>query len=198
MTWFLTLSIESLVQELFNQFFYLQYLFSIAITYISAIILIDNFGFREYKLKTDLYLFQTLLEEASSANLLRSDMTPSIRITEETGSTSNNCFGACELDSSKFASMEAEIAVNFLRKAQSEVLNSFSAAPQYGKLMDEILNFVMEELKTLPEERDRIAQEVSTKNRMLFLCFLLWIVGVSAVIFFTSDINCSFSGPLPT
>ncbi|KAF7837701.1 protein SINE3 [Senna tora] len=141
---------------------------------------------------------ETLLEDASSVNFLRSDVIPPVKITDGTGSCAVNCFGDTELDSSKFASVEADIAVKFLRKTQSEVLNSVSAAPQYRELIDEVINFVMKEHNMLPEERDRVAQVVSIKNQIVFLCFLLWIIGVSAVIFFTSDTHRSFSGALPT
>lgn len=63
--------------------------------------------------------------------------------------------------------------------------------------MDEIINFAMKELNSLPE-KDSVVQVVSDKNRMVFLCFLMWIIGVSAVIFFSSDTHCSFIGPSPT
>ncbi|KAK4265918.1 hypothetical protein QN277_026906 [Acacia crassicarpa] len=118
-------------------------------------------------------LTEAWIEQVSSVNSLRSDMTPSENITDE-------------------------IAESFLRKAQSEVFNSLSASPQYRKVMNEIINFVLEELHTVPEERDRIAEVVSAKNRIMFIFLLLWIMGVSAVIFLTSDSHCSFGGPLPT
>ncbi|KAJ1407535.1 Pyrophosphate-energised proton pump [Sesbania bispinosa] len=42
-------------------------------------------------------------------------------ITVATEISSTNCFGACKLDSSNFASVEAEIAVNFFRNVKPEV-----------------------------------------------------------------------------
>ncbi|KAK4265919.1 hypothetical protein QN277_026906 [Acacia crassicarpa] len=144
-------------------------------------------------------LTEAWIEQVSSVNSLRSDMTPSENITDGNEKSLVNCLGPSELDSPyKFASVEAEIAESFLRKAQSEVFNSLSASPQYRKVMNEIINFVLEELHTVPEERDRIAEVVSAKNRIMFIFLLLWIMGVSAVIFLTSDSHCSFGGPLPT
>ncbi|XP_028760128.1 protein SINE3 [Neltuma alba] len=143
-------------------------------------------------------LTETWIEQASSVNLLRSDMTPSEKITDVEEKGLVNCLGASEFVSPKFASVEAEIVENFLRKAQSEVFNSLSASPHYRKLINEIINYVLEELHTVPEEKDRVAEVVSAKNRIMFLFLLLWIIGVSAVIFLTSDSHCSFGGPLPT
>lgn len=50
-------------------------------------------------------------------------MIPSKKISDGNGSGSVNFCGASELDSSKLASVEAEIAMKFLRNTQSEVLN---------------------------------------------------------------------------
>ncbi|XP_027338275.1 protein SINE3 [Abrus precatorius] len=141
-----------------------------------------------------------LLEEPSSVTLLPSDMTPK-NIAGTTGIGSTNCFSACELDSSKFASVEAEIAVNFLRNVKHEVLNSVNDGPQYRKLMDGIIEYVIHDLHsytTLPEEKDHLANVISMKNQMLFLCTLVWIIGVSVVLFFTSDVHSPYSGPMPT
>ena len=114
-------------------------------------------------------------------------MSPSEKKTdgEEKGLVS--CLSASESDSPKIASVEAEIAEKFLRRAQPEVFNSLSASPRNRKLMNEIIDFVLEEIHAVPEERDRIAEAVSAKNRIMFVILVLWIVGVAAVIFLTSD-----------
>ncbi|KAJ1414314.1 hypothetical protein SESBI_18851, partial [Sesbania bispinosa] len=143
-----------------------------------------------------------LLEEPSSVTLLPSEVTPSKMITDTKGISSSNCFGAYELDSSNFASVEAEIALNFLRNVKPEVLNLINAAPQYRKLMDGIIEYVIQlhdlHANTVLEDRDRFAQVLSAKNRLLFLCLFTWIIGVLIVLFFTSDIDSPYSGPLPT
>lgn len=145
-----------------------------------------------------LHLIQTfLLEETSSVTLLPSDIAPSQKTTDVTGISSTNCLGACELDGSKFASVEAEIVVNFLRNIKPEVLNSVHAVPQYRKLMDEIIEYVIQDLctNTPPLDRDHFDKVLSAKNRMLFLCFFIWIIGISFMLFSNSDVQ---SGPAPT
>jgi len=147
-------------------------------------------------------MFQTfLLEEPSSVTLLPSDLTPK-KPTDTTGAiSSTNCIGADEIDSSKFNSVEAEITVNFLRNVKTEVLNSVNAAPQRRiELMDRIIEYIVSDLQTytLPEERDQFAHLISMKNRMLFLCIFIWIIGVSVVLFFTSDTRSPYRGPTPT
>ena len=134
--------------------------------------------------------------------LLPSDETPE-KITDTTGICSSDCFGACELHRCKFVSLEAEIAVNFLRNAKPDILNSVNAsAPQYRKLMDEIIEYVVQShdvhADTLPEDRDLFEQVLSAKNQMLLLFVFIWIIGVALVIFFTSDSRSPYHGPMPT
>ena len=67
--------------------------------------------------------------------------------------------------------------------------------------MEEITKYVMEDLyiNTLrDEDLDRFARVLSPKNQMLILCFCIWIIGVSAVLLFTSEIHCTSRGPSPT
>ncbi|CAJ1963153.1 unnamed protein product [Sphenostylis stenocarpa] len=141
------------------------------------------------------------LEEPSSVTLLPSDLTPK-KLTDTTGIiSSTNCIGSNEIVSSKFNSVEAEITVNFLRNVKTEVLNSVNSAPQHRReLMDGIIEYVLRDLQTytLPEERDQFAHLLSMKNRMLFLCTFIWVVGVSVVLFFTSDTRSPYRGPTPT
>ncbi|KAI4334994.1 hypothetical protein L6164_013684 [Bauhinia variegata] len=139
------------------------------------------------------------LEDASSETLLSSDLAPSSKdTTGKSSNTSVNRFDAYVLYASAANSDEAEIAVNFLRKAQSEILNSANAAPQYQKLLNEMMKIVIQELCTLPKERDHSAELLSRKKQVLFLSLLIWIIGVSLVIFFISDVSRAFKGPLPT
>lgn len=119
-----------------------------------------------------IYMFQiSLLEEALSETLLPSDMISVKKITEEEGSDSTKCLDAYELN---------------------------SAGPQYKKLVDEITKYVIEDLytNTVPEDLSCSYEVLSAKNRMVFLCFCIWIVGVMTIFFFTSD--APYCGPLPT
>ncbi|KAL2603824.1 hypothetical protein AAZV13_09G032700 [Glycine max] len=139
-----------------------------------------------------------LLEEPSSVTLVPSDLTPK-EITDATGIiSSTNSISTDKFDSSKFNSVEAEITVNFLRNVKTDVLN---AAPQCRReLMDGIIEYVISDLQTytLPEERDQFAHLLSMKNRMLFLCTFIWVIGVSVLLFFTSYTRGPYRGPTPT
>ncbi|KAJ7955252.1 GPI-anchored adhesin-like protein [Quillaja saponaria] len=143
-----------------------------------------------------------LLAEASSqALLLHSDLTPSSKnmsIINKTHNPSVNKTGFYESEGPSIVSVEADIAVNYLRKACSEVLSSGNAAPQYKKVLDELVKIVIEEFYTLPQERDCSAEVFSMKTKVLFLCLFTWIIGVSVVFFFIAGVHTKFSGPLPT
>ncbi|KAK7363460.1 hypothetical protein VNO77_05604 [Canavalia gladiata] len=142
----------------------------------------------------------SLLEETLPKTLLPSNTMPSKKISEEAGTGSAKCLDVYELDNAEFTSTAAEIAAISLRNAKPEVFNSYNVAPQYKKLMDEIIKYVQEDhyRNTVPEDFDCFHQVLSAKNRMLFLCFCIWIIGVLAILFFTSAIQCPPSGPLPS
>ncbi|KAF8394692.1 hypothetical protein HHK36_020909 [Tetracentron sinense] len=57
---------------------------------------------------------------------------------------------------------------------------------------------IIEDFYRLPEERDRYSELVSAKLRIGFLCFLLWIVSVSVILFSRSAAKISFLEPPPT
>ncbi|KAK7303669.1 hypothetical protein RJT34_14582 [Clitoria ternatea] len=142
------------------------------------------------------------LEDPSVVTMLPSEITPKTvtTSTDTKGISSTNCIGACELNSPKSSSVEAEITVNFLRNVKPEVLNSVNAASHYRKLMDELIEYVIHDLNsyTLPEETGRFAKVLSVKKRMLFICTFVWVILVSFVLFFTSDVHSHYSGPRPT
>ncbi|KAJ1407542.1 Pyrophosphate-energised proton pump [Sesbania bispinosa] len=80
------------------------------------------------------------LDEEGEAQIQRlpSKVTHFEMITATTEISSTNCFGACKLDSSNFASVEAEIAVNFFRNVKPEVLNSVNDAPSADSIFARI------------------------------------------------------------
>jgi len=117
---------------------------------------------------------------------------------EKSGVVSRNRFGSNVLDASAITSVEAEIVVAFLKKAQTEILSSADAPTHYHKILDQLINVVIQALSTLPEERDKVAEVLSMKKQVLFFCFLMWIIGVLVVFFFFSDDHRAFRGPLPT
>ncbi|KAJ7980408.1 GPI-anchored adhesin-like protein [Quillaja saponaria] len=147
---------------------------------------------------------ETFLQKecSSQALLLHSDLTPSSKGITQINKTDNlfmkNCSGSCELEGFNIASVEADIAVSYLRKASSEVLNSANSAPRYKKLLDELVKIVIQEFYTLPEKNKSSSEVLSMKTQILFLCFLMSIIGVSVVLFFSSGVRNNFSGPFPT
>ncbi|XP_073220923.1 uncharacterized protein [Cicer arietinum] len=141
-----------------------------------------------------------LLEESSSVTLLQPDTLQSEKITDTTENSSSNCFDICEF--TKFACVEDEIAMNFLKNVKpNEILtSSVNAAPQYRKITDEIIQYVTDDLNsdTLPVERCHRCSQLqvrSRKNRFLSLCVFICFIGVLVVILFTPDVDC---GLVPT
>ncbi|XP_057957334.1 protein SINE3 [Malania oleifera] len=115
-------------------------------------------------------------------------------------STSNisTCNGSGESEDSKIGSVEAELVVNHLRQARSQVWNSSDADIGSKKLLDALIKIVIEELNASPEERDWFAELVTAKARIAFLLLVLWFLCILLAFSFTSGVRRSFDGPLPT
>ncbi|MED6158184.1 hypothetical protein PIB30_030467 [Stylosanthes scabra] len=139
---------------------------------------------------------KTILEEPSSMTLLPSD-TPLFEITNNDVAGSGLTVDDCELDGFKFNSVEAEISLSFLKKAKAHLLKSSNVAPHYSKLIDEIFEYVMQDLSTknLPDDTGCFNKVSSAKIRTVFICFLVWIIVVLFVLFFKSGAP---SGLVPT
>ncbi|KAK7348041.1 hypothetical protein VNO80_22590 [Phaseolus coccineus] len=137
----------------------------------------------------------SLVEEGLPETLLLSE-----KIIKEVGIDTIKSLDAYELDSAMSTSIESEIAGVDLRNAKPKVLKSHNDAPQHKRLEDEITKYVIEDLyaKTVLEDFDRSCRVMSAKNRMVFLCFCIWLIGVLAIFLFPSDIDCLYKGPLPT
>ncbi|KAL1320766.1 hypothetical protein HN51_065470 [Arachis hypogaea] len=138
---------------------------------------------------------KTLLEETPSMTLLPTDTTLSEITNDVTGSGST--IDDCELDGFKFNSVEAEIALNFLKKSKVHLLKSSNVAPHYRKLIGEIIEYTIQDLSTknMPEDTDCFNKVSSEKIRTVFLCFFVWIIVVWFMLFFNSGIP---SGVVPT
>ncbi|CAL5395788.1 unnamed protein product [Camellia sinensis] len=109
-----------------------------------------------------------------------------------------HCRSAKSKKSVDIVSVEAEVVVNHLKQARIQVMNSTSADLQSKKLLNALIEVVIEEFNALPEEKDRLSQLVSMKTRVVFMIFLLWIVAVSMFLHFSSRGQSSFSEPPPT
>lgn len=110
----------------------------------------------------------------------------------------SHCRSAESKKSVDIVSVEAEVVVNHLKQAQIQVMNSTNADLQSKKLLNALIEVVIEEFNALPEEKDRLSELVSMKTRVVFTIFLLWIVAVSMFLHFSSRGQSSFSEPPPT
>lgn len=87
------------------------------------------------------------------------------------------------MDEASVGSVEVEIAVNSLRRALTQVLQSTDVGHQSKKLINASMSIIVEDFLAIPQERDQIAQLISVKNHVLFLCVFLWFI-VLAIAFF--------------
>ncbi|KAJ8534957.1 hypothetical protein K7X08_016685 [Anisodus acutangulus] len=98
----------------------------------------------------------------------------------------------------KFGFVEAEMAVKYLREAQMQVVNATDVDIRYKKLLDAVMNIVVEEFYGLPQDKDCYNKLVSRKFHLVTLTFLLWIIAVLIGFFFHSGEKDCFYGTLPT
>lgn len=138
---------------------------------------------------------------ASSGAWLLSDVTPSSVVTtdkDEPGLVSLNHGGFNAVDGSNSGSLEAEIVVGVLRRARTEVSNFADMDSRSKKLLDALIEIVIQDLNTLPLQGDRFADLLSAKTRIVFLCWLLWILVLAVILFSSSGASGSSTRPLPT
>ncbi|KAI8009628.1 Magnesium transporter MRS2-4 [Camellia lanceoleosa] len=109
-----------------------------------------------------------------------------------------HCRSAKSKKSVDIVSVEAEVVVNHLKQARIQVMNSMSADLQSKKLLNALIEVVIEEFNALPEEKDRLSELVSMKTQVVFMIFVLWIVAVSMFLHFSSRGQSSFNEPPPT
>lgn len=152
------------------------------------------------------FVFQSLITladpslSASSEILFTSDLSPSSESTtdKDSGHVAWSVVKSSECDGSKFGSMGAEVVASFLRQARTQVLNSAGVDAKSKKLLDALVEIVIEDFHTVPEERDQIAKLLSAKTKILIVCLLLWILAMAVFLVFSSGTQSTFHGPLPT
>ncbi|XP_050372575.1 uncharacterized protein LOC126790402 [Argentina anserina] len=132
----------------------------------------------------------------STESLFTSDLSPSSESTMS--SHSSWTVATCGNDASKFGSMGAEVVASFLKQARTEVLNSAGVDAKSKKLLDALVEIVIEDLHTVPEERDQIAELISMKAKIRVVCLLLLILTMTVLSMFSSGSGRNFHGPLPT
>lgn len=115
---------------------------------------------------------------------------------ECTGSNSRS--GISQISDVRFGFVEAEMAVKYLREAQMQMVNATDIDIRYKKLLDAVMNTVIEEFYGLPEDKDWCNAIVAKKFHLVTLSFLLWIIAVFIGFFIRSGEKHSFCGALPT
>lgn len=106
--------------------------------------------------------------------------------------------GTIEPTGLKTGSVELEIVVDILKRNRTQVLNSADVDPQSKKILDALIEIVIEEFYNRPKERDRFAELVSIKIQIVLLSFFLWMLAVAVAFFFGSAVQHSSSRHLPT
>jgi hypothetical protein len=91
-----------------------------------------------------------------------------------------------------------EIVVDILKRNRTQVLNSSDVDPQSKKILDALIEIVIEEFYNRPKERDRFAELVSIKIQIVLLFFFLWMLAMAVAFFFGSGVQHSSSKHLPT
>uniref|UniRef100_A0A0A0KI59 Uncharacterized protein n=2 Tax=Cucumis sativus TaxID=3659 RepID=A0A0A0KI59_CUCSA len=106
--------------------------------------------------------------------------------------------GSNDINEASAGSVEAEIAVNFIRRALTQVLQSTDVDHQSKKLIDASMRIIADDFLAIPQQRDQIAQLISAKYHVLCVCVFLWIIVLAKAFFVGSGVESSFTGPLPT
>ncbi|XP_023548463.1 uncharacterized protein LOC111807117 [Cucurbita pepo subsp. pepo] len=129
------------------------------------------------------------------------DLSPSSIVTFDNGQLDKvpvNFSGSNDLDESSAGSVGAEIAVNSLSRALTQVLQSTDVDHQAKKLIDASIRIIVDDFLAIPQDRDQIFQLISAKSQVLSISLFLWIIVLALAFFFDSEVKSSFIGPLPT
>ncbi|XP_052171296.1 uncharacterized protein LOC127787343 [Diospyros lotus] len=108
------------------------------------------------------------------------------------------CASAESKNSNDIIALEAEIVVNHLRQALSQVAKATDVDLPSKMLLNALIEMVVEQFDALPEERDRFAEVTTKKIRVVFLTLLAWLLAMFAVFLFGSRGRSSVTGPPPT
>ncbi|KAF5737076.1 hypothetical protein HS088_TW14G01232 [Tripterygium wilfordii] len=134
---------------------------------------------------------------ASPETSFLTDLTPTSKPTTKDNEQVEFSAINLAIDASNGFSVEAEIVANLLIEARSQVLNSIGADQRSKRLLDALVNIVVDEFSTLPEEKDLRLQLVSKKAGLL--CFMFWSVLAIVALFFLGSVAQGTSArPLST
>lgn len=130
------------------------------------------------------------------------DVTPSSKITndqDEGSSDSVNQLGVVEPVCLQLKPVEAEVVTDHLGRALFQIMNSGDVDRRSKKLVEALVQIVINDFEGLPEEKDMHYGSVTAKCRIMLLCLFMWILIASVVVFLnTGIVSSSFSVPPPT
>lgn len=156
----------------------------------------NNFG---HLILFQKFVFPLLPEDSpSSDNGGLSDLTSvSSGIASEIYSTGIASTYQCQ-NSEEKASVDTGIAIKHLRQARNQIMNSTDVDLQSKKLLDAIIDVIVQEFCGLPEKKKCSDSLILKKCLLVSLTFLLWILAVFFGSLFSSSGTQPFLGPLPT
>ncbi|XP_057487631.1 uncharacterized protein LOC130773710, partial [Actinidia eriantha] len=127
------------------------------------------------------------LETVASPNLTPLWSTITLDMNQAGDDSSSHFKNSKSKNSDDIVAVEAEMVVNHLKQAQIQVMNSASTDLRSKKLLDALINVVIEEFNVSPEEKDHFAEIVKMKTRVVLLSFLLCILVVLVMFLFRSE-----------
>ncbi|XP_060208802.1 uncharacterized protein LOC132636113 [Lycium barbarum] len=137
-----------------------------------------------------------LIQESSPSS---EAVDPLANLTPLSSTLTSECTGSNSGSDVKFGFIEAEMAVTYLREAQMQVVNATDIDIRYKKLLDAVINTVVEQFYGLPEDnKDCYNTLVLNKFHLVMLTFSLWIIAIFIGFFVRSGEKDSSYGTLPT
>ncbi|GMN52777.1 hypothetical protein TIFTF001_021930 [Ficus carica] len=135
---------------------------------------------------------------ASPGSSILSELTHSSEVKPDLLSFTD-CGSKAAGDLTTFNSLEAEIVVGFLRKATSQVLNSPDTVDSESrKLLEALLEIVLDMLQKAPGEKDRISEQLQAKTRIVLIFIFLCLFVTVVTWIFSSGSQTSLGKPPPT
>ncbi|XP_057546397.1 uncharacterized protein LOC130825275 [Amaranthus tricolor] len=90
-------------------------------------------------------------------------------------------------------SVEVDVIVNLLKQARNEVVGSNGVSPSSMKLLDALVEATVRDLHTFPDRGDAIDAVLSNKLRIVVICFVVWMIGMTAIMICRSSTHNSSS-----
>ncbi|XP_031257764.1 protein SINE3-like [Pistacia vera] len=125
-------------------------------------------------------------------------LTSTIKINKNESDLSSDDYHLKILNGSKIISLQAEVLADLLKQARNQVSNTIDTDARSKRLLDVLVKIIVKELYAVPQKKDRLTELVLMKTRIVSLCFLIWIIAVSVILFFNSSSGGSFIGLPPT